>query len=545
MNYPDEGGFDWAASATLPEFLKGIAPLEKDECRTIIYAARLLLTQYYVHLPEKRRIHDIDPAADLDQLSQDLPIDGVGFHTRLCGIFASLRDLHTQYMLPACYQQAACILPFKIGMYEEDGQARCIVTDVQRSYPWLEGHTGFGQGAEILTWCGEPIAVAVARAASATGGANPAAAKARALASMTIRPLERQPPPASPTICLTYAASEGAPSSLELPWHVVDVALEARDPSLARFVGIDHEAEARRHVSTKVYHPCVAAAARLAISGGRHAPYPWSPALATSLPSVLLAHELGGRYGYIRIFSFHPPAAAVSIEALLRTFTLEFVRLIASLPPDGLVIDVRGNGGGFLPLAESLLQTLVDKPITPQSVDLLATHDVLELSRRSQDLGQFVPSLEHAISTGGDYSDALPMTDPAWCNWHERSYHGPVVLLTDARCYSATDAFAAGFQDHRIGTIIGVSPSTGAGGANVWTLREFLDMGAATALAPLPQGASLRVALRRTHRVKANFGKLVEEVGVAAEIVHTLTRRDLLENDGDLLECAMKTLDAM
>ena len=42
------------------------------------------------------------------------------------------------------------------------------------------------------------------------------------------------------------------------------------------------------------------------------------------------------------------------------------------------------------------------------------------------------------------------------------------VLLVDALAYSATDIFAAGFEDHEIGLIIGTASGTGAGGANVW-----------------------------------------------------------------------------
>ena len=39
-----------------------------------------------------------------------------------------------------------------------------------------------------------------------------------------------------------------------------------------------------------------------------------------------------------------------------------------------------------------------------------------------------------------------------------------MVLVTDARCYSTTDIFCAGFQDHGIGRILGVGAATGAGG---------------------------------------------------------------------------------
>ena len=61
---------------------------------------------------------------------------------------------------------------------------------------------------------------------------------------------------------------------------------------------------------------------------------------------------------------------------------------------------------------------------------------------------------------------------------------GPVVLITDARCYSTTDIFAAGFQDHKVGTILGTDNNTGAGGANVWTLeliRQYFQSGGMTA----------------------------------------------------------------
>ena len=37
----------------------------------------------------------------------------------------------------------------------------------------------------------------------------------------------------------------------------------------------------------------------------------------------------------------------------------------------------------------------------------------------------------------------FPLTAPDAANDIGQRYHGPVVLVTDARCYSATDIFAA------------------------------------------------------------------------------------------------------
>ena len=141
------------------------------------------------------------------------------------------------------------------------------------------------------------------------------------------------------------------------------------------------------------------------------------------------------------------------------------------------------------------------------------------------------------------------MTSPGACNAIGQCYHGPVVPLTSALCYSATDIFAAGFQDHGIGPVLGVHACTGAGGANVWpftVLQRALAKSGAKAGADeapgLPQSAELRVALRRSLRVGRHAGLELEERGVVPDVLHDLTRRDLLEGDPDLIAHAARPL---
>jgi C-terminal processing protease CtpA/Prc len=539
--------FDWNTAPTLAAFMADAAALTQDERIAIISAAVDLLGSYYVHLPFKRDTHGADPLGDLGRLRAALPdpADDVAFHAAVCAIFADLRDLHTQYTLPRPYQTAAAILPFKLGAFVDHGKTRTIVTEILASPAALPLPRGFGIGAEILTWCGVPIETAITALANHSGGASPAARRDRALAAMTLRPMERQPPPDAAVVNLTYRTADGrSEGAVSLPWRVIDLSMETTDPGLAGLVCIDHEGELRRRASARAYHPEVVAAERRAVAhGGRHKPYPDSPALETTLPSVFKAHPLAGTgYGYIRIFTFNPPIPGATIGTLLQRFGCEFVRLIHALPQQGLVIDVRGNGGGCLPLAESLLQTLTSRPIVPQPLEVRATPEMLALCRASGDLTPFVPSLEQPLSAHPGYSLGLPLTPPEWCNTVGQQYAGPVVLIVDARCYSATDAFAAGFQDHGIGTVIGAAPSTGAGGANVWTLPEIQAALGAGPQQSLPRGASLRVALRRTRRVGPNAGSLVEEFGVAPDILHVTTRADLLEGDRDLLALAMRAL---
>jgi hypothetical protein len=154
--------------------------------------------------------------------------------------------------------------------------------------------------------------------------------------------------------------------------------------------------------------------------------------------------------------------------------------------------------------------------------------------------------------TSSVYSTGHPITPTDFANAIGQRYRGRVLLITDARCYSATDIFAAGFQDHEVGPVLGVDANTGAGGANVWTqalLKQLLDLPVpadpASPYVNLPKGAGMRVSIRRTLRVNARAGSPVEDLGVEPDAQWKLTRNDLLNSNADLLEHAAGLLAAM
>src|SRR5437899_2837193 len=85
-------------------------------------------------------------------------------------------------------------------------------------------------------------------------------------------------------------------------------------------------------------------------------------------------------------------------------------------------------------------------------------------------------SISQSVETGTLQSLAFSITkleSLALVRTTYRPKERNIVLITDALCYSATDIFAAGFQDHEIGHILGTSNNTGAGGANVWTHSDL------------------------------------------------------------------------
>ncbi len=178
-----------------------------------------------------------------------------------------------------------------------------------------------------------------------------------------------------------------------------------------------------------------------------------------------------GTFAYVRIHTFLVPKPDND-----KTFVDEFVRILGLLPQNGLILDVRGNPGGHIFAAERLLQVLTPRPIDPERFAFIVSPLTRQLCEVLTWLSDWKDSIVEAVETGAAFSHGFPLVPVAACNDRGQKYQGPVVLVTNARCYSATDIFSAGFQDHEIGTILGTSGATGAGGANVWDHELLLSL---------------------------------------------------------------------
>ncbi len=180
--------------------------------------------------------------------------------------------------------------------------------------------------------------------------------------------------------------------------------------------------------------------------------------------------------------------------------------------------------------------------ITPEPTQFVANSATLKLVNSISTMAPWRASLEQAVQTGSLYSSGIPLSDESVVNNFGQVYFGPVTLITDAYCYSACDMFAAGFQDHEIGPVLGVDEATGAGGANVLTHADLNSEWTDGPLKTLPEGAGMRVSLRRTLRVGARAGQPVEDLGVKRDESHLMTKNDLLNGNSDLMAKAGKLL---
>jgi hypothetical protein len=511
-------------SVSLDAFVDGAPALSLADRYQLVEQAELLLQGAYVHLPLKRAMHAFDPIQRLRLLHRRLEtLSELQFHAELSGIFCALADLHTVYQLPDPYRGHVATLGFLVERYRDpDATAHHVVTKVDRALV----HAGFTVGAELVCWNGVPIARAIERNAERQAGSNADARLARGLEALTLRPLRTGPPPDEHSVLLEYRTARGGRRrETRIPWRVRTAETtaqgRAQDPvsTISAVLGIDAGNEAARQVKRRLFAPAPARGAR-----------------ARALRSVL-HHETrrvdGRRLGYLRIYSFNVSGA--------RLFAQQVAAILGRLPADGLIVDVRGNPGGHVPAAEAALQLLSAAPITPATFSLATTPLALDLCRANPAFARWTESVSAAVETGETYSQAFPLSDPSAIAAGLPRYRGPRVLITDALSYSAADIFAAGFQDNLLGPVLGTAAHTGAGGANVWT-HDLLRVWLGDTLGELPGGAGFRVALRRVTRVNANVGVPLEDLGVRADAVHELTRRDITERNQDLVAAAAALL---
>ncbi len=536
---PDAWGIDWHQAETLSAFQDRVPNLEPAERLLILDTAAQVLADHYAHLPHKSRSQGTDPVArlqalrtqeaDADANPMGVPLGTPDFHEAVCQIFAELHDLHTLYILPDPYAGMVAFLPFQLGLATGEGDPTLIVTHVLPGFH----HTGFIPGATVLSWSGIKVERTIRRLALSSGGANRAAASARALALLTQRPMLRMPPPDAEWVELEYLSpATTKPARLRVAWRVAPLPPpdQAAPPHAS---AIDPEGAALQQHRKQSYAPHVLRAERAGAVPQHPAPaatHPFHHEIATSFPNVRawIGEVDAKRFGVLRLRNF------VVDQDL---FIDEMGRLLSLMPPDGLVIDLRDNPGGLVPAAERLLALLTDT-VRPVKVAFLATQANLELCQHhaavhaDSELIPWIVPLQDAIANRRPWSEATEMTPPGDCAG-PRVYTGPVVLITSGRTYSAADIFTAGFRDQNIGRILGVDANTGAGGANMWTHAKINEI-AGTGIA-LPHNAELRVAIRRVLR---NNGQVLEEAGVPPDQVHALTRADLLEGDCDLLRTA-------
>ncbi len=551
-----ETGSQFDYVVTLATFRKTQGYMDMGDKLNVIDQAIRVLEMAYVHLAQKTALYAANPVLRLQVIKQELLAglyrnDGeLDFHERIIDVFNSIRDLHTMYQLPIPYKDKVAFLPFFVEQYHDAEGPQFIVSKLLG-----KPASPFKPGVIITHWNGVSIEKAILNNAKKHAGSNDEARFARGLDSLTFRPLAVMLPPGEDWVSVRYLDSNGRAQNRKFDWFVGsihsvvwnDLENEQAISKLSSCAGYDYTTELVHKTKLHFFAPDVAQKVLQAHMADMHSGEVQDAAeFASHFKSSRLSEDIG----YIRIYSFNTTRP--------KDFASHFKQLLAAFNTDKVVIDIRNNGGGHIWAAEFVLQTLKRKLITPQMAQFINSEVTETICRvhspsailKELDLGSWYATLPNIRHTGTAFSIEYPITPIKEFKALKADRNYKAVLITDALCYSASDIFAAGFQDENIGKILGVHRNTGAGGANVWThsLLHHLtkdETGYSHFFRPLEYGADIRVAVRRTLRNGINRGVPLEDLGIVPDELCRLTRNDLLFKNRDLLARAMEMVNKL
>lgn len=216
---------------------------------------------------------------------------------------------------------------------------------------------------------------------------------------------------------------------------------------------------------------------------------------------------------------------------------------------DGLIIDVRGNGGGARDALTTLLPYLIDAPRVVNAARLridaaIDPHPsggyLSERSMKPLASGKWSAAERSAIDAWwSTFEPQFDAPDSLFSAWHAMvvspeaapfRYRAPVVVLMDSDTFSATDIFLGAMKGVPGVTLVGTASGGGSGFArDVYLPHSRLSVSASSMASYLPGG------------------DLYETSGVAPDIEHVLTLDELgavLRGDDPQMEAAAALLSS-
>jgi C-terminal processing protease CtpA/Prc len=209
---------------------------------------------------------------------------------------------------------------------------------------------------------------------------------------------------------------------------------------------------------------------------------------------------LDGGWGYLRYKSFSYPG----YDENLKLFDAALDSLMET---PGLIIDLRGNGGGIVAVMTATAGRFVTEKFALEYFQL--RH----------------PGQTAVLSVWDPFSGSYTVRPPWVAKPREKTYAGPVVILIDRRCFSACEGFTGGLQSIKRALVIG--ETSGGGSGAVSGLK-------------LPSGAIITFSFTVGWRPD---GTQVEGQGVSPDIPVKERPRDWAVGRDRVLERAIRALE--
>lgn len=479
--------------------------------KLVLNQAKMILNDIFVH--QDLKIKDFGEAANakprLDALEKKLAtISDNEFHGTMTDIFRDLKDLHTMYYLPrpfACYESFLPVFFKHVKL--ADGKSGYAVTDYhvkKEIADLIPKPFNVAIGDMVISYNGKPIDSVVKAAMPETYGANTEAQFRLAQDDIRYFNHEVDPLPETDSVTMEFQNSKGERYKHKLPfisWSNEEC-LKSSTPSPFNF----NKSKRMGSIKGETEEPILY----------------WH----INRPSF-------GNFGYIEISSFTPEVLSDDQTAIkIRDLLLNELK-----DTDGIVFDLRSNGGGQIPLAEKIIQLFSPREVEPLKYILRSTETNYVYYKKSDYQDAYTALLETARSLGTPFTAAGTISNKAEINDLGMVYFKPVAVFVNSKCYSACEVFAAQVQDHDVGTVFGEDKQTGGGGANYYTLNKILDeknfQNDPAPFMKLPKHQDIIFAFRQAVRVGKNAGKLIENEGVVADRLSPMSHSDIFNKTND------------
>jgi C-terminal processing protease CtpA/Prc len=520
----------------------------REERQRVLHAVEMTLGKIFVHrdLKIKEFGESADPMPKLAEIARDIDkLSDEEFHGRLQKTFTDLHDLHTLYIMPSPYGCSEAYVPLAFGEVVDNNKRAIVLRGVARGLP-PEIKSRIHIGDRLLEVNGEPVEAALFNLMKISSGANEEAMRYRAIELISMRSLAMHPFPKENTLRFKLQGPNGTYIQ-EFSWNVVT---DNMCVALAEGRLKNEESEFLPEVLTlgidKYQHNYTKRFGKRSLLKTRRLFAEEENPMSDILEAGIIPSP-GGDLAYINLKSF-----MWNMEMLSEETIISYVKSLLEEPfkdTKGLVIDVRGNGGGIVTLAERLVQLMSPQGVRPTSSRMLANSLNKSIFYAANDISnRWSDAVEKAMADKKTYSDPIPFTTLADANRLGQAWFKPVVVLTDAGCYSACDIFAASMQDNGAATIIGNNNTTGAGGANVMQYSTFQKIFIAaerpSPFKDLPYGQDMTVAWRQAIRSGKSNGQILENIGVISDKIIRISS-DEVRNGKAVMASISEAIDAM
>lgn len=491
--------------------------------------AHFFLEQLFVHRDLKISEFgpEFDPVPRLAELrDKAATMSPAALNSSLLTTFNDLHDLHTNFIAPKPLACASSFVPLEFTSVSDQGKRLVVISGKSKLLKELTKDLEIGM--QLTAIDGKPLEQVLGDLAKVSGGANPDAMRARAVQMLSMLSHATHALPQTNERSFVFKRQNGEALTITLPWiaYWEDSCLADKERknimpfSQAMTMAVDDYQ--RRY--TRIFDQPELTGEPVPGFAERD-----TTAALSEVFSVQLLNTPAGRLGYVKLKAFYWDDESLDLGTVVEAFrrTVEADLTDAS----GLVIDVRGNPGGVIVMAEKLVQLFAPRGVEPSTVRMLANDLNAEIFRRANDGdNRWTAAIEAARHTQQRYTAPLPITPANEANTIGQIWFRPVVVLTDATCYSACDIFTAGMQDNGAATILGIDAATGAGGANVMDYETFQAIFSNRQDSPfpdLPHGQSMRVSWRQAIRAGQSAGSLIENAGIKPDVLVPLQPGDI------------------